>query len=273
MIVSTKGAELFYSTRGSGPVCLVLSSIGTKPYERMMPTQLSDRVKLVFVDLRGGGKSSGEPGDLNFDVLADDLEAIRENLGVKRVAVIGHSILGVLAIEYARRRPQSVSHVITAGTPPKGDMAWLGGKAREFLEEDASEDRKRVLRENLAALPVGAPLSQAVLAQTPARFFDARLDAAPLFAEAETKPAMLDHLLGDLTRAWDVTVGAESLRVPIFLAHGRHDYVVPYILWDGVAEKIPNATRQIFERSGHQPFFEEPDRFTDAVVDWMARER
>ena len=272
MIVCAKGAELFYSTRGSGPVCLVLSSIGTKPYERMMPTKLSDRMKLVFVDLRGGGKSGGEPADLTFDVLTEDLEAIREDLGVKRAAVIGHSILGVLAIEYARRRPASVSHVITAGTPPKGDMAWLAAKATEFFEKDASEDRKRVLRENLAALPVGAPLSHALLAHTPMRFFDARLDAAPLFAEAESKPAMLSHLLGDFTRAWDVTVGADSLRMPIFLAHGRHDYVVPYILWDGIAEKVPNATLKIFERSGHQPFFEEPDRFTDAVLDWMARE-
>lgn len=271
MIVRAKGAELFYSTRGSGPACLVLSSIGTKPYERMMPAQLSERMKLVFVDLRGGGKSSGEPGDLTFDVLADDLEAIRDDLGAKRVAVIGHSILGVLAIEYGRRCPASVSHVITAGTPPRGDMAWLGAKATEFFERDASEDRKRVLRENLAALPVAAPLSQALLAQTPMRFFDARLDAAPLFAEAESKPAMLSHLLGDFTRAWDVTVGADSLRCPIFLAHGRHDYVVPHILWDGVAEKVPNATLQIFERSGHQPFFEEPEQFVATVTEWMAR--
>ncbi len=273
MIVRVKGAELFYSTRGSGPVCLVLCSIGTKPFERMMPEQLSDRMKLVFVDLRGGGKSSGEPGDLTFDVLATDLEAIRADLGVERVAVIGHSILGVLAIEYGRRCPASVSHVITAGTPPKGDMASLAEKATAFFEQDASEERKRILRDNLAALPAGAPSGRVFLAQMPARFFDARLDAAPLYAEAEMKPAMLSHLLGDLTRAWDVTVGADSLRRPIFLAHGRHDYVVPHILWDGAAEKLPNATLQIFERSGHQPFFEEPDRFTDAVVDWMARER
>ncbi len=68
-------------------------------------------------------------------------------------------------------------------------------------------------------------------------------------------------------------MGADSLRTPIFLAHGRHDYVVPHILWDGVVEKLPKATLQIFERSGHQPFFEEPDRFTDAVADSMARER
>ncbi len=272
MIVSVKGAELFYSTRGSGPVCLVLCSIGTKPYERMMPAQLSDRMRLVFVDLRGSGKSTGEARDLTFDVLAADLEAIRADLGVERVAVLGHSILGVLAIEYGRRSPASVSHVITAGTPPRGDMKWLAEKATQFFEEDASEDRKRALRENLAKVPFHAPFSSVFLAHTPMRFFNAQLDAASLFADTESRPEMLGHLTGGLTHAWDIRVGADALRVPIFLAQGRYDYVVPYTLWDGIAENLPNATLQIFERSGHHPFFEEPERFAEVVTEWMARQ-
>jgi proline iminopeptidase len=246
--------------------------MGTKPYERMMPTQLSDRMKLVFVDLRGSGKSTGEPNELTFDVLAEDLEAIRRDIAVERVAVLGYSILGVLAIEYGRRCPASVSHIITAGTPPNGDMTSLAGKQAAFFEKDASEDRKRVWRENLAALPADAPAGQALLAQTPMRFFDPRMNVAPLFADAEFKPAIFAHLLGDLTRAWDITIGADSLRVPILLAQGRYDYIVPYTVWDGVADKLPSARLEIFHRSGHQPFFEEPERFTEAVVDWMARE-
>ena len=43
MIVSVDGAELFYTTQGQGPACMFLSSIGTKPYERQTPPQLSDR--------------------------------------------------------------------------------------------------------------------------------------------------------------------------------------------------------------------------------------
>jgi pimeloyl-ACP methyl ester carboxylesterase len=148
--VVVDGAELSYSTRGNGPACLVLSTIGTKPYERMTCSQPSDRLGLVNVDLRGGGRSTGDQTDLTFDVLAADLEAIRADLGVKRIAVLGHSILGVLAIEYGRRCPASVSHVIAVGTPPRSDMAWLSAKSASFFEEDASEDRKRLLRDNLA---------------------------------------------------------------------------------------------------------------------------
>src|ERR1700686_547138 len=153
MTVSVNGAELFYSTRGNGPACLVLSGIGTKPYERMTPPQLSDRFRLVYVALRGSGETTGVPTDLTFDVLAADLEAIRADLGVDRIAVLGHSIMSVLAIEYGRGCPDTVSHVIAAGAIPRGDMARLGAQATAFFEQDAAEERKQILRDNLAKVP------------------------------------------------------------------------------------------------------------------------
>jgi proline iminopeptidase len=269
MHVQVDAASLFYSTRGTGPVCLVPTAIGTEPYERMLPAALGDRLTLVFVDLRGGGRSTGDPATLTFDRVADDLDAVRLDLGAARVAVLGHSVLGALAIEYGRRRPESVSHVIAVGTPPRGDLAWLSEAAGRFFNEDASEERKRVLAENLAALPAGASPGQMMLAGTPTRFFDARFDAAPLFAGAVARPGLLGHVMGPLTAAWDVTVGASSLSVPVLIAHGRYDYTVPHVLWRGVSDALPDATVEIFERSGHQPFFEEPDRFAEVVTAWM----
>jgi proline iminopeptidase len=269
MIVSVNGAELYYSTRGNGPACLVLSAIGTKPYERMIPSQLSDAFQIVFVDPRGGGQSTGDPADLTFDVLAEDLEAIRADLGAERVAVLGHSIMSALAIEYGRRCPDSVSHVITAGATPKGDMAWLAAEATAFFEADATDERKRILHENMAQLPPSPAPGQVMFAQTPMRFFDARFDAVPLYAEAIVRPQFLQHVLGPLTQGWDITVGASELRVPLLLAHGRYDYAVPYTLWEGIPSQLPNATLAIFERSGHQPFLEEPERFAAAVAAWV----
>ncbi len=264
MNVAVAGADLHYTVRGRGPVCLVPSTMGTRPFE-LQTEALTDQIQIVVVDLRGSGRSTGDFSDLTFDRLAEDLDAVRRDLGAERVAILGHSILGVLAIEYGRRRPESISHVITAGTPPKGDMAWVAAKAQQFFEADASEERKEILRDNLARVPQG---QTGILAQTPMRFFDARFDAAPLLAGAAFNPAVFAHLLGPLTHDWDVTVDAASLRVPILLAQGRYDYVVPYTVWDGIPETMPDATFRLFERSGHQPFFEEPEAFAAAVMGW-----
>ena len=108
-----------------------------------------------------------------------------------------------------------------------------------------------------------------VLAQTPMRFFDPRFDAAPLFAGAETNPAMLAHLLGTLVRGWDITTATPPLRTPLLLAHGRYDYTVPYTMWQGITERLPAATFRLFERSGHQPFVEEAEVFAEVMERWM----
>ena len=271
MTVTADGAELFYSVRGSGPTCLVPSVVGTAPYERQM-SALSDHVRLVFVDLRGCGRSTGDLGDLTYARLAADLEAVRTNLGVDRIAVIGHSILGVLALEYARRCPATVSHAIAVATPPRGDLAWLTTAARAFFEQDASTERKAIMQENAARLPASPSFEQSLLAQTPTRFFDPRIDAAPLYEGAIVKPSLFAHS-GALTKDWDVTVDAAGLNVPILLAHGRYDYTVPHVLWEGLVARLPNATFRLFERSGHQPFCEEPERFVEILTAWMASAR
>jgi proline iminopeptidase len=273
MRVAVDGAEIYYATRGSGRPCLMPSLVGTVPMERLTPEPLTDWFRFVYVDLRGGGRSTGDPSALTFDVLASDLDAVRADLGVEKVAVLGYSIGGALAVEYGRRCPSTVSHVILAGTPPTGDLGRLAAASTRFFEEDGSDERKAILRENLAALPPGTPPAQAVLAQTPMRFFDPRADAASLLAGAELNPRLLEHVLGTLTARWDIGVDVDSLRAPMFIAHGRYDYAVPHLMWDGVVGTLPDARLQIFERSGHQPFFEEPERFAGAVNDWMARRR
>ncbi|HXU03353.1 MAG TPA: alpha/beta hydrolase [Polyangia bacterium] len=268
MMIPVANAELNCVTRGAGPVCLVLSTIGTKPYERQIPTALDAHLTLAFVDVRGSGRSTGDPTGLTFDVLADDLDAVRVALGVPRVAVLGHSAVGMLAVEYARRRPETISHAIIVGTPPRGDMAALVAASTAYFQAHASDERKRLLQENLAKLSPETAPAQAVYAQTPLRFFDPRFDAPPLFAGAETRPGVLKHLLGTLAPTWDITAGT-ALRTPLLIAHGRHDYTVPHGLWDGVLPGLPNATMVLFERSGHQPFVEEPERFATEVVAWL----
>jgi proline iminopeptidase len=268
MGATARGAEIHFTTRGDGPACLVLSSIGTHPYELQMPTGMD--AQLVFVDVRGSGRSGGDVADLTFDVLAEDLEAVRRALGHERVAVLGHSMLGAFALEYARRCPSTVSHAIVVGAPPDGDMRALQAQGAAFFEQEASPQRKELLRENLARLAPGTPPSQAMLAQSPLRFYDATFDAAPLFAGAQVKPEVLTHIMGKMLPGWNVSAGAAPLQTPILIAHGQHDYVVPWALWADVVKDLPTATLRVFDKSGHQPFFEEPAEFVAVVREWMA---
>jgi proline iminopeptidase len=282
MKISVPGAELHTVTAApprkpdlsERTVCLVLCNLGTQPLQLQLAA-LAEQLPLVFVDLRGSGQSTGIASELDFDVLAQDLDAVRDQLGVARVALLGHSILGALAIEAARRLPEKVSHVIAVGTPPHGDMARLTSSGNAFFEQDASAERKRALARNLALLPEDPRArtpAQMMLAQTPQRFFDPDFDAASLYAGAQLNLAFFAHLMGKLTPGWNVLAGA-PLRTPLLLALGRYDYGVPYTSWSGILEQLPHAELQVFERSGHQAFVEEPEAFRRAVLAWLERTR
>jgi proline iminopeptidase len=267
--VRADGAELHYTVRGRGPMCLVPCSIGTGHFE-MLTAGLLDRFTIVCVDPRGAGRSTGTAADLTFDVLARDLEAVRAAVGAGRWWVLGYSILGSLAIEYARRCPDSVSHVVASGTPPSGDMTRLVQEGTAYVAAAASAERTQILADNIAALPPGTDPRMAIPAQTPLRFFDPRFDVTPLYRAAEFKPGFFAHLMGALTSSWNVLDGPPLL-APLLVAHGRHDYVVPHTMWDDVLPRLPTASIALFERSGHQPFFEEPERFANVVSAWMSQ--
>lgn len=85
------------------------------------------------------------------------------------------------------------------------------------------------------------------------------------------KPEVYAHLLGALTQAWDIRIGAGADPVPLLLTHGRYDYVVPFNLWARLAPGLPNATVHVFDRSGHHPFREQPDAFVAAVTAWLGQ--
>jgi len=272
MLISTHEAEIHSVVRGEGPVCLVLSIIGTAPYERQLPAALDARLRLAFVDPRGGGRSTGHAADLSFDRLAADLDAVRAALGVQRVLLFGHSIVGMLALEAARRLGERAAGVIAVGLPPHGDVTALGAEGERRFAAEASAERQAILRDNLANLPADATPAQGMYAQTPLRFFDPRFDAPPLFVGAEIRPELFGRVLGELAPGWRAEDALDALGqagVPVLLAHGRHDYVAPVGFAEELAAGHPGTTLRIFERSGHQPFVEEPEVFVTAIVEWL----
>ena len=153
MVVSVNGAELFYVSCGTGYPCIVPCILGTDVFQRLTPPPLTDHFNFVYVDLRGGGRSTGDPADLTFELLASDLDAVRADLGVSRVAVLGYSILGVVALEYGRRSPETVSHVIMAGTPPTGDLEALVKASMAFFAADGSEEARLACLRNIGGQP------------------------------------------------------------------------------------------------------------------------
>jgi proline iminopeptidase len=275
--VSAGPFTLRYRIEGTGTPVLVIGSAVF--YPRVFSADLRRHLRFVFLDHRGFAPSSGAVDRSAFalDVLLDDVERAREQLGLDRVAVLGHSGHGLLALEYAKKYPAHVSHVIMVGIAPDLSAASWQQAERAFAES-VDPERKAALEASmrrtpdslLAMLPPVERWVRDYLRQGPRAWFDPHYDASPLWAGVEPNPAMFDYVWGEVLRDIDITSGLAHFDRPVFLALGRYDFVVaPPSSWDRVRPPFRDLTVRVFERSGHTPPLEEPARFDAELLRWL----
>jgi pimeloyl-ACP methyl ester carboxylesterase len=106
--------------------------------------ELSRRVRLVRYDERGCGLSDWEVGQFRFDDWVDDLEAVVEAVGLDRFPLLGLSQGGPVAIAYAVRHPERVSHLVLLGAFAQGR------RKRPMSREDRELSEARIDMARLA---------------------------------------------------------------------------------------------------------------------------
>ncbi len=206
-----------------------------------------------------------------------DIDEVRQHFGFETVAVLGHSIHGNLALEYARRHPHRVTHLVLIGTQPIGFMQGFFPAQDAHWESHASDERRAILEHNWAPLTDDSlsRLSAAdsgratLMANAPFYWHDATFDWAPMWEGAPpANPEVISRLF-ELFLEYDLEQGPGQITVPVFVAAGLYDFIVPPTLWDTELQKLPNATFQLFEESGHTPQFEEPELFAEKLMVWF----
>ena len=157
MRASIRGTELFYEAHGTGrPLLLMHGGMGhDHAYLRPWLDRLAGTFRLVFYDHRGNGRSerSASLAGVGLDTWADDANALRQHLELGTIVVFGHSFGGFVALEYARRHPDTLAGLILCSTAP----AW------DYEEVAAAGLRARATDDQVAAVAAGygpEPLSE-----------------------------------------------------------------------------------------------------------------
>ncbi len=269
--------ELGYTIEGQGlPVLVIGSSLY---YARIFSAGLRRSVRLHFVDHRCFARPLGpvEASDFAFDRIIEDIELARQAFGPERCAVLGHSGHGYMALEYARRFPDRVSHVVLAGTGPN-QGAELAEWAERRWAAEASPERKAIFDREMAKLAgdVAAHPHERfkyLLIRLGARsWFDPASDARPLWDGVWINDIGFDHLWGEVFRDIDMHALARGVTAPVLLTLGRFDYLIaPPAAWEPFRGDFARLTIEMFERSGHTMQLEESDRFDAALVDFLHR--
>ena len=259
--LSQAGVSLRYDRAGNGPPVLLIHGWTTNRtfWERQVQA-LRDRFMLITVDLRGHGESSHPRTGYSIGALAGDLEHLVRALGVPRLALVGWSMGGVVALELARRLGERVSALglvctTAGGLEDRKDSRARPDRAAEMRAAVAKDFRgfARQLAADLFLKGAESPLHPWAVAQ---------MQKTPPHVAA----ACLDGML-----AADLRAHLRTLDVPTAVLHGRHDRLLPLADGEALAKGIRGARLVVFEESGHAPFLEEPDAFNAALGELLAR--
>lgn len=270
--IEIDGFKLKYRTEGAGPDALV---IGSTVYSRRFSQNLRKSLRLHFLDYRGFAE--GPKGELTFETLLDDIEYARAQLELKKCIVIGHSAHGLLALEYAKKYKQHVSHVVIIGMPPHMKQENIAMAQRNW-DESVWPERKAAFERNMQLMP-DAKLNQLPREEwflqmnfrnVPKSWYDYNFDSKPLWEGVKPNTHVLDQMYLKFAREVDVSRGLESLDLPVLLAYGRFEFLVaPVQSWDPLRPKFKNLTVRIFEKSAHSPQYEEPELFDAELLKWL----
>ena len=230
---------------------------------------LAKKRRVAFYDQRGTGRSTpvkpGAPCTLAQQI--DDLDAVRAALGADQVDLLGHSWGGYLVMAYAARHPQHIRHlmIVDSAAPKWSETEFIFKYIfPEGLEKQAglqfaeafgdSTARKQDLREYFAML-----------------FYDtAHRDEFLRRGGDYAYSTVVNGAIGADLEKYDLNPELAKFRFPSLVVTGRYDInVAPSTAWK-IHQKIPNSQFVVFEKSGHIPYFEEPEKFVSTIEDFLA---
>jgi len=273
--ISIRDVSLFMQVIGHGYPLVLMHGGPGQDYTSLLPLEaLADQFTLIFYDHRCNGHSLGaDVSSMTWENLTADADALRQTLGFDRWAVLGHSFGGQVALEYALRYPQNLSHLILMNTG--GDNWWPQENAAEIL-------RKR----GYSAAAVQATrrffngqITQSDFFQTVFKFGSAYLYRFNLLGMAREmisgprpkfQPEATIFGYNHVTNGWSVMDRLYEIKVSALVIAGRQDFLFPPEHQAILADRLPNAKLVLVERASHNPQMEQTAEVIQTIRDFMA---
>lgn len=263
---------IWYDTLGAGPPLLLLHGGPGLDHTEFRPwlDPLADQFKLIFVDERGTGRSARvDPATATTDQMVEDIESLRQQLGLDQIALLGFSFGGFLAQAYAIKYSRNLSHLLLIDTAPSNEFAV---ESDRLVSEWASPEIKAAL-DNEPNLTSDAEFLETFKIEMPV-YFKQWGEREQQIGAAMTR----DLLPGFEVMTWwfnnelpryDLRSQLGAIDVPALVVVGRADRITPPVQAEEIARHIRGARLELFENSGHMTIAEEQERFIALVREFV----
>lgn len=263
------GRTVSYAEAGAGPVLLLIHGMGGSSENWQAVIEPLAREHTVIVpDLPGHGQSAPGGGDYSVGGLAAGLRDLLLVLGHERATLVGHSLGGGVAMQFTYQFPEIVERLVLVSS------GGLGPEVSLLLRAAALPGAGTFIA---ATAPVvqrlGAGLRR-VERHGPSTDITEVVHGYGLLAGHERRAAFLATVRsvigigGQRVSAVDRLYLAEA--VPVLIVWGARDRLVPVHHGEQAHRDIPGSRLEVFEKAGHLPQLEEPDRFVAVLEQFLA---
>jgi 3-oxoadipate enol-lactonase len=216
---------------------------------------LARRYRVVRPDLRGVGASSVPDGPYLMDVLAADVAAVLDALGIERATIVGHSVGGYVALAFARMFTERIARIALVCSRLAADAPEQAAARRQLAD--------RVELEQSIEPVIEAYLPRLFAPQT-LRERPELLESARRIARQNDPHGAAALLRGMALRNPSDDIAAD-LKMPMVMVAGAGDAVIPVAEAHTIATAFPRGRLWLCEHSGHLPMLEDPVAVAEAL--------
>jgi len=275
-LVQLNGTELFVKRMGTGEPIVIVHGGPVLEHGYLLPhlEPLAKDYELIFYDQRLSGRSAGtaEPESVRVANFVDDIEALRQELGLGPIHLMGHSWGGMLAMRYAIRYSDNLRSLILLDSMAASSELWHAEEAA--LGERITAEAKVGITafQETAAFRRREPEAIATMLRMSFRSqFTDPTNAAllELFVPDDyvSRSSQFGAMMVDL-ESFDFHADLAGVTVPALVLYGADE---PGATLGGaaIAAALPNDIHTLISGSGHFPFIENPAAFLEAVRSFL----
>jgi len=290
--VDANGILIYYEAFGQGPPLVIVHGGPGASHDYFLPylAPLARTNRLIFIDERGSGKSQklDDPAGYTVENMVEDVEAVRRELNLGKIALLGHSYGGVLAQAYALKYQQNLSKLLLCSTfysttkmnevfqkqlaaMPSAERDRIRNLEKDGLFGKGKDYEKNRYPNDYMIAAWGEGYFPYLYQRRPDPNYDPIANGImswDLYREMWGSHG--EYIIDGNLKSVEYGDRLSSIHVPTMVTAGDHDECDPSLA-RYMADKIIGSKLVIFPRSGHMTFVDQPDLFLKDVGGFLAQ--
>ena len=269
----TNGIKICYSVHGDGFPIILIHGIGAKKETWIAQLKaLSNKYKVIAIDVRGTGKSDRPNILYTMEMLADDIKGLMDHLKIEKAHIAGRSMGGMIAQHFALKYSKQVEKLILITTSPgfpdeEGVEMMIKGRIEEIKDIRTNPEQSFWRK---ARMLFHQKFRKEMEANPKKKFFGI-WSVDDLIKEDSIDPPTAQDLInqGHAIKKHNTSERLIEIKNDTLLLAASHDRLTSKSGMEEMSKKIPKSTLKVIDRAGHYNHLSNAPEFNQIILDFL----